>query len=71
MKRQFLKEVNIFGVDFTVEYLVHGTYRPATHWEPEEYPETEIVGIKLYGSDVDVSEVLSDVVIGEIKNEIG
>ena len=33
--------------DIEVGYEVSGTFRRATHWDPEEYPEVDIVSLKV------------------------
>ena len=36
-------QVTVKGIEFDVEYQLHGTYLPATRYEPEEFPELGLV----------------------------
>jgi len=44
----------IFDDDFDVKVMIQtvGDYRPATHYEPAESPDVEILHVKLLGNDI-------------------
>ena len=63
--------VTIFDVDLLVSYE-YTPYRPATHWEPEEGGDIEIIGIHLDGKDVDgmLAEWVHDKIDAAIDDDI-
>lgn len=38
-------DINISGLKVNVEYEIHGQHYPATRYEPEEFPEIEILKV--------------------------
>ena len=54
---------------YAVEYSVSGKFYPATREDPAEYPELEIISIKVLDDDGKKFE-LSDVEYNDIENEI-
>jgi len=49
----------IDGIDLVVQYHFIGSFKPATHLEPEEYMELEIIDVNLTDSEIDIYELLS------------
>lgn len=41
--------LDLMDVEVNVEFDLSGCYRPATYFEPAEYPELEITGVFIYG----------------------
>ena len=54
------------GVRLTVCFTVSGKYYPATHYEPAEYPELDIMEVTAYDSDVNLMDAFGDDKIDEI-----
>ena len=58
----------IDGLEITVGYNIYGTHRPATHEDPEEYPEVEVMYYKV--NDIDIERLLNSSAIKEIDESI-
>ena len=54
------------GVKLVVCFTISGKYYPASHYEPAEYPELDIIEITAYDSDVNLMDALGDDKIDEI-----
>lgn len=63
-------ELSIDGVDMVAEFSIHGKYYPATRECPAEYPEIEILSVKVIDSEIDIFELLSDKQIENIESQI-
>lgn len=53
-----------------VAYIIHGKYIPATMIDPEEWPELEILNVRVQDLDIEILEFLSDYQIEHIRNSI-
>lgn len=52
VKRLHRATVNLQGADIDVEYLVHGSFLPATETDPAEFPECDIRTVEIGHQDV-------------------
>jgi hypothetical protein len=68
MEAQYEKIANIDGLEVTVGYNISGEHRPATHEDPEEYPEVEIMYYKV--NDVDIEHLFTAKALKEIEESI-
>lgn len=62
--------VTISGVDLIVNYYFDGKYIPATHEQPEEYPELYLQSISVADSDTNIYDLLSERQLDEINDKI-
>lgn len=58
-KRTLETVINYLGVELLIHFEIDGHYIPATQYEPEEQPD--ILILKVFAGDVDISEILLDV----------
>lgn len=71
MKNNIQEEVvTINGINLIAEFQIHGKYMPATRIDPAEYPELELLSVKVVYSDVDIFDLLSNKQIEEVKTQI-
>jgi hypothetical protein len=62
--------VYVYETPLEVAYIVHGKYIPATMIDSEEYPELEILNVRVQDLDIEILEFLSDYQIEYIRNSI-
>lgn len=62
--------VKYYNVPLTVEFIVEGSYAPATYYQPAEQPEIIIQSIKAKDSEIDLQDMLGWETIEEIQNLI-
>jgi hypothetical protein len=62
--------VYVYETPLEVAYVIRGKYIPATMLDPEEYPELEILNVRVQDLDIEILEFLSDYQIEHIRNSI-
>lgn len=55
------------GINLNINFSVHGKYIPETRECPAEYPEVEILSVKVSDSEIDIFELLSKKQIEQIE----
>ena len=69
-KNEKVKVVYFQETPLEVAYIIHGKYIPATMIDPEEYPELEILNVRVQDLDIEILEFLSDYQIEFIRNSV-
>ena len=54
------KIVNVYGVELHVQGIWDGSYYPATHGLPEEFPDFNITAVFVKDSSVDLYNLLTE-----------